>query len=181
MEPLTHRSNVHTVGNRRPLVAAGLLLGVGMGGFVDGILLHQLLQWHNMLASVLPVTDLVSSKVNMFWDGMFHAFTWLTTFAGLLLLFRAGARPDVPWSGRILAGTLIGGWGLFNLVEGVINHQLLGLHHVKPGPNQLAWDLGFLALGVLQLLVGWLLARTTRTATRARGGRQLRPAHGVVT
>jgi uncharacterized membrane protein len=118
MEPLTDRSKANAVGNRRPLVAAGLLLGVGMGGFVDGILLHQLLQWHNMLASVLPVTDLVSSKVNMFWDGMFHAFTWLTTFAGLLLLFRAGARADVPWSGRIFAGTLIGGWGLFNLVEG---------------------------------------------------------------
>lgn len=179
MEPLIHRSEVNAVGNRRPLVAAGLLLGVGMGGFVDGILLHQILQWHNMLASMLPVTDLVSAKVNMFWDGMFHAFTWLTTFAGLLLLWRAGARADVPWSGRILAGTLIGGWGLFNLVEGVINHQLLGLHHVRPGPSSLAWDLGFLALGVLQLLVGWALARTPRTDTRARGGRPLRPVHGI--
>jgi uncharacterized membrane protein len=180
MEPLTHRSEANTVGNRRPLVAAGLLLGVGMGGFVDGILLHQLLQWHNMLASLMPVTDLVSSKVNMFWDGVFHAFTWLTTFAGLLLLWRAGARADVPWSGRIFAGTLIGGWGLFNLVEGVIDHQLLGLHHVRLGPNQLAWDLGFLALGALQILVGWALAHTTRRATRARGGRPLRPAHGVI-
>jgi uncharacterized membrane protein len=176
MEPLTHRSEVNG-GNRRPLLAAVLLLGVGMGGFVDGILLHQILQWHNMLASLVPVTDLVTSKVNMFWDGMFHAFTWLTTFAGLLLLWRAGSRADVPWSGRIFAGTLIGGWGLFNLVEGVINHQILGLHHVRPGENQLGWDLGFLALGALQILVGWVLARTPRTKTPARGGRLLRPAH----
>jgi uncharacterized membrane protein len=28
-----------------PLVGAGLVLGIGLGGFVDGILLHQLLQW----------------------------------------------------------------------------------------------------------------------------------------
>jgi hypothetical protein len=24
-------------------------MGVGLGGFVDGILLHQILQWHHML------------------------------------------------------------------------------------------------------------------------------------
>jgi uncharacterized membrane protein len=162
--------------NRRPLVAAGLLLGVGMGGFVDGIVLHQLLQWHNLLASQLPVTDLVSAKVNMFWDGVFHAFTWLTTFAGLVLLWRAGSRGDVPWSGRTLAGAMLAGWGLFNVVEGLIDHQLLGLHHVRPGPHQLAWDLGFLALGALQALGGWALVRTGRTGSRARGGRPLRPA-----
>jgi uncharacterized membrane protein len=159
---------VPVAGARRPLVAAGLLLGVGMGGFADGILLHQLLQWHNMLASQIPVVDLVSSKVNMFWDGLFHAFTWLTTLAGLWLLWRAGARSDVPWSGRVLVGAMLAGWGLFNMVEGLIDHQLLGLHHVKPGPNQLAWDLGFLALGALQLLGGWALARAGRGETRDR-------------
>ena len=30
--------------NPRPLLAAGALLGIGMGGFVDGILFHQILQ-----------------------------------------------------------------------------------------------------------------------------------------
>ncbi|ELB87945.1 hypothetical protein Rwratislav_37287 [Rhodococcus wratislaviensis IFP 2016] len=29
----------------------GIILGIGLGGFVDGILLHQLLQWHHMLTS----------------------------------------------------------------------------------------------------------------------------------
>ncbi|MCP3165267.1 DUF2243 domain-containing protein [Myxococcus qinghaiensis] len=163
--------------NRRPLLAAALLLGVGMGGFVDGILLHQILQWHNMLASQVPVTDLVSAKVNMFWDGLFHAFTWLTTAAGLVLLWRAGRRVDVPWSGRILSGGVLAGWGLFNVVEGLIDHQLLGLHHVKPGPHELAWDLGFLAFGVVLLLVGGALMRAGREDTRARGGRPLRPLH----
>ena len=29
--------------------APALLLGLGLGGFVDGIVLHQVLQWHHML------------------------------------------------------------------------------------------------------------------------------------
>jgi uncharacterized membrane protein len=154
---------------RGPLLSAGVLLGVGLGGFLDGILLHQLLQWHNMLSSHLPPDDLVSAKVNMFWDGLFHAFTWLVTLGGVVMLWRAGRRPDVPWSGRTLAGAMLGGWGLFNLVEGLIDHQLLGVHHVKPGPYQLEWDLGFLASGVVLMLVGWLLTRAGRKEQRARG------------
>lgn len=45
------------------------------------------------------------------------------------------------------------GWGLFNLLEGVVNHHLLGIHHVREGANQTACDLGFLVLGAA-LLVG---------------------------
>ena len=142
-----------------PLVAAGLLLGVGLGGFVDGIVLHQILQWHDMLASVVPPVDLVSMKYNMLWDGLFHAFTWLVTLGGVALLFRAGRRADAVWSGRVLAGAMLAGWGLFNGVEGLIDHQLLGIHHVHPGVDQLAWDVGFLASGPVLVLAGWLLAR----------------------
>jgi uncharacterized membrane protein len=147
---------------RNELVAAGLLLGVGLGGFADGIVLHQLLQWHNLLSSWLPVNDLVSAKVNMFWDGLFHAFCWCATLAGVVLLFRSERRAEAPWSGHLLFGAGLAGWGLFNLVEGLIDHQLLGLHHVKPGPQQLAWDLAFLGLGALQLGAGWAIARLAR-------------------
>jgi uncharacterized membrane protein len=143
-----------------PLVAAGLVLGIGLGGFVDGILLHQILQWHNMLSSHTPPTDLVTMKYNMVWDGLFHALTWIMCATGIALLFRAARRPDVPWSGRILVGSMLGGWGLFNFVEGLIDHQLLGIHHVHPGDAQLAWDLGFISLGGAGLmLLGYLIAR----------------------
>jgi uncharacterized membrane protein len=27
----------------------GLLLGLGLGGFIDGIVMHQILQWHHLL------------------------------------------------------------------------------------------------------------------------------------
>lgn len=142
-----------------PIIAAGLLLGTGLGGFVDGIVIHQILQWHNMLSSVRPPTNLVDMKVNMVWDGLFHALTWTVTVVGLTLLFRAGRRADVPWSGRTLVGSLIGGWGLFNFVEGIIDHQLLGIHHVHPGAGELAWDIGFRVFGALQMVAAYVVVR----------------------
>ena len=56
------------------------------------------------------------------------------------------------------AGQLLLGWGLFNLVEGLLDHHLLGIHHVREVPDPLAYDLVFLGLGGLGLiLVGaWL-------------------------
>ena len=145
---------------RGPLVASGLVLGAGLGGFADGILFHQVLQLHNMLSAVVPVVDLPSAKVNMFWDGIFHAAVWLMTCIGLAMLFRAGRRPEVAWSGRILSGGMALGWGLFNLIEGVANHMILGLHHVHEyTPDPLPADLAFLASGVLLAGLGWGLIR----------------------
>jgi uncharacterized membrane protein len=152
-----------------PLLSAGLLLGTGLGGFVDGIVLHQILQWHNMLSSKIAPTDLVALKQNMVWDGVFHAATWVMTAVGLGLLWRAGQRPDVPWSTRVFVGSLALGWGLFNVVEGIIDHHLLGLHHVHPGRDELAWDLGFLAFGMLLAIGGSLLIRAGRHDEVARG------------
>jgi uncharacterized membrane protein len=146
------------------LISAGILLGTGMGGFVDGIALHQILQWHNMLSSVRPPTDLVSMKYNMVWDGLFHAFTWIMVGLGVWRLWVAGKRPDVAWSARTFVGSLLLGWGLFNFVEGMIDHQILGLHHVHPGAGQLTWDLGFLAFGLVEIVAGWSTIRAARIA-----------------
>lgn len=155
---------------RGPLISAGIFLGIGLGGFLDGIVLHQILQVHNMLSNRIPPNDLVSIKVNMTWDGYFHAGVWAMTALGLLRLFRAGQRRDVPWSGRTLLGAMIAGWGLFNLVEGIINHQILGLHHVvEAARNKLPPDLAFLASGVLFLVVGWALIHAGRHDAAPRG------------
>ena len=141
-------------------MAAGLLLGAGLGGFVDGIVLHQVLQWHNMLSGRLPPDTLVRAKVNMYWDGLFHAAVWLLTAVGLGRLWRATGRADVPRSGRTLWGGLLLGWGLFNVLEGTINHQILGLHHVyEYTPNHLPADLAFLGFGGGLLLAGGALLR----------------------
>ena len=143
-----------------PVAAAGVVLGIGLGGFADGILLHQLLQWHSMFSSVMPTDDLVAMKFNMIWDGMFHALTWTACVAGIVMLFRAGRHPDSVWSTKLLVGSMLAGWGVFNLTEGVLDHMLLGIHHVHPGEHQLAWDIGFVALGgVGFILLGMLISR----------------------
>jgi uncharacterized membrane protein len=149
--------------NRRPLISAGTMLGIGMGGFLDGILLHQILQVHNMLSARRPKDSIVNMEINMFWDGLFHAFTWLVTAVGLAMLFRAGRRADVPWSGRTLVGSMLFGWGLFNLVEGVIDHHILNVHHVVERLGVSVWDWTFLGVGgVGFMLAGWAIIRSAR-------------------
>lgn len=160
--------------DRKPLLAAGTLLGVGLGGFVDGIVFHQMMQVHNMLTGKYPKTGvdaetaLVNTQINMFWDGLFHAFTWGMTALGLALLWRAVRRRDVPLSTRTLVGSMALGWGLFNVVEGVIDHHILHVHHVTETPDHLTWDLAFLAFGAVLIAAGWLTIRAGRRDTETR-------------
>jgi uncharacterized membrane protein len=139
------------------------VLGAGLGGFVDGILLHQLLQWHHMLSGVAPPDTVPSLQMNTVGDGFFHTVTWLCVLIGLGLLYaRVTSSRGRLWSSRTLWGWVLVGWGLFNLVEGIIDHHVLGVHHVRHGPDQLWWDLAFLALGVVLIAGGWLLQRSGR-------------------
>jgi uncharacterized membrane protein len=132
-----------------------------MGGFFDGIVFHQILQWHNMLSAQIPPDTLVNSKINMFWDGVFHAAVWTLTALGIAMLFHAGTRREIFWSGRCFAGAVSLGFGLFNLIEGTINHQWLGLHHVNEyASNKGLYDAAFLLSGVLLALIGWALIRS---------------------
>jgi uncharacterized membrane protein len=157
------------VDTARGIALPATVLGVGLGGFVDGILLHQLLQWHHLLTSTdtdnvgiayYPADTVPGLQMNTLWDGIFHTFTWLSVLVGLGLLYsRITTRRSRMWGSRALWGWILVGWGLFNLVEGIIDHHILGIHHVRTGPHQLWWDLGFLALGVLLIGAGWLLQR----------------------
>ncbi|XHX79052.1 MAG: DUF2243 domain-containing protein [Stenomitos frigidus ULC029] len=141
----------------RPLILAGLVLGLGQGGFLDGIVFHQLLQWHHMFSSLETDITIAGMELNTFGDGLFHLFDWLLTLIGIFLLWRAGQQARDAWSGRVFLGSLLMGAGLFNLVEGIIDHHLLGIHHLKPGSHQLLWDLSFLGSGVLLIGMGTLL------------------------
>jgi uncharacterized membrane protein len=149
------------------LAAPGIVLGLGLGGFVDGIVLHQIAQWHNMLSSTerWPNTTLRGLERNMLADGLFHAATWLLVLAGVWLLWSA-LRRGARGSGRALAGWMLAGWGMFNVVEGLVDHQILGLHHVRG--ESLAWDLGFLGFGALLVVAGVLLARADERTQAAR-------------
>lgn len=144
------------------LRAPGILIGIGLGGFADGIVLHQILQWHHMLSSEgsYPATTVAGLETNTLWDGLFHAAAWIAVTAGVYILWRR--TTDWRWaiSERAFLGWTLVGWGLFNLVEGIVDHHILTIHHVRSGDNQTAWDLAFLALGALLLIGGWLLARS---------------------
>jgi uncharacterized membrane protein len=143
--------------------SAGILLGLGLGGFFDGIVLHQILQWHHMVTSAGYPPDTVENlKLNTLLDGLFHASTYLFVVVGLGVLWRSAHRSHLKWSTKMLVGSLLMGFGIFNLGEGLIDHHLLELHHVNetaPRDMWIYWDLGFLAWGAAMLAGGWLLWR----------------------
>jgi uncharacterized membrane protein len=141
-------------------LGAGLLLGIGLGGMLDGIVLHELLQWHSMLSARVPRDSVADMHVNMLADGVFHAATWLVTVAGIARLVAHLRYAPQPWNLRRLWGAALMGWGLFNLVEGLVNHHLLGLHHVlERAPDHRPFDFAFLALGALLVAAGGTLYR----------------------
>ncbi|MFJ5693788.1 DUF2243 domain-containing protein [Arthrobacter sp. NPDC093125] len=154
----------------KPITLPGILLGVGLGGFVDGILLHQVLQWHHMLSSSEtanisigshPVTTIEGLQMNTLWDGFFHSVTWLAVVVGLGILYsRITVSRGRIWTSRVLWGWMFLGWGAFNVVEGLMNHHLLGIHHVISGDFQTLADILFLVFGALLIAGGWLLQRS---------------------
>ncbi len=164
------RSEVHSATKKRvmdrsastPLATAGALLGVGLGGLFDGILLHQVLQWHHLLSTTeqwgSPTPPNI--RINTMADGLFHAITWILVPLGLTMLWRAiRTSPRSAEGRRVVAWTLVG-WGVFNVVEGTISHHLLEIHRVRPDAgNPLAWDLGYLTFGLGLIAAGWLLRR----------------------
>lgn len=144
---------------RWPSSWPGLILGMGLGGLADGIVMHQLLQWHHMATATgdHPADTVQGLQDNTFYDGLFHAGAWVLVVIGVLGLiaeWRTRRRPT--WGFQL--GLLLLGFGLFNLVEGLVNHHLLGLHHVRDdlgGP--LSWDIGFLVVSAVVALIGYLI------------------------
>ena len=67
-------------------VGAAFLLGFALSGFLDGILLHQILQWHHLLSALEG--DL---RFQVVADGWFHVAMYAVAAAGLWRLWlRAG-------------------------------------------------------------------------------------------
>ena len=79
--------------------SAGLLLGFGLGAFLEGILLHPMV-------------------------GTFYIFIWAISVGGVLTLWSALRGPGPLPSGREFVACAFIGWGLFNTLEGVASHSL---------------------------------------------------------
>jgi uncharacterized membrane protein len=153
-----------------PPKAPGFVMGIGLGGFVDGIVLHQILQWHHMLTGEhggQPMNTVAGLEANTLVDGLFHVATWLFVVAATVITIRAWQRGELapPWRAHL--GMVLAGWGAFNLVEGLIDHEILGIHHVRDdlgGP--IGWDLGFLALGAALVAIGLAMSRSAASLAR---------------
>jgi uncharacterized membrane protein len=148
------------------ILRAGIVLGLGIGGFFDGIVLHQILGWHHMVCTTPHCRPLSIAQLEQqnTLDGFFHLTCWILCVVGLVLLSGTIRNQGAMWSGKALAGAILIGCGLFNFVEGIIDHQILGLHHLLPDdPHQFLYDMMFLASGVVLFLIGWSMRgqRTT--------------------
>lgn len=120
-----------------------------------------------MLSNRIAATNYIGKSVNMFWDGIFHLFCLLTVIAGIILLWRLSGKKGIDRSGRLLAGGTLIGWGLFNGVEGLIDHQVLKLHNViEIDQDHSTANYAFLASAVVLVIVGFLLCRKDHPATK---------------
>lgn len=156
------------VRHRAPVLAAAVL-GLALSGFFDGILLHQVLQWHHLL-SLVPGETWRDMRNQILADGLFHVLMYLVASAGLLLLWKARRHLAEPGAGRRLAGGAMLGFGLWNVIDVVGFHWLAGIHRIRVGvPNPLAYDLGWLALFAVPFLIAGVML--LRTGSGGRGGR----------
>jgi uncharacterized membrane protein len=154
---------------RPPPRTPGLLFGLGLGGFVDGIALHQILQWHHMVSAKRPPTTLAGLELNTLADGFFHVATWVLVVAASITSITAWRQGRLAPSYSFHFGLVLTGWGIFNVVEGLIDHQLLGVHHVRDDLGApLSWDIGFLVVGILLIAGGRPLHRRGARTLEAR-------------
>jgi uncharacterized membrane protein len=150
-------------------IAAGVL-GFALGGFFDGIMLHQVLQWHHFF-SLVPGEVWREARMQILADGLFHVAVYAITALGLWLLWRT--RVGVAASGgRRLLGAALLGFGVWQLTDVAVFHWLVGIHRIRVDvPNPLLWDVGWLAVtGLPPLLAGLWLRRSAAAGGGGGGG-----------
>lgn len=140
------------------LTRAAILLGMALSGFFDGILLHQILQWHHFL-SLVPGSAMQDIGTQILADGLFHVAIYLLTLFGLYRLWRSRAALEHPGAGRTIAGGLLLGFGIWNLIDVGVFHWVLGIHRVRVNvPDPLLYDLAwFVGLGLVVAIIGYRL------------------------
>ncbi len=148
----------------RTLLWAGGVLGFALGGFFDGILLHQILQWHHFL-SLVPGDRFRDLRMQVLGDGLFHVAVYLFTLLGLTLLWRGRAGFTATDSDQPLLASALLGFSVWQFTDGIIFHWLVGLHRIRVDvPNPLTYDIGWLVLvGLPPLFMAWRLRGSSGT------------------
>jgi uncharacterized membrane protein len=148
------------------------IVGLALGGFFDGILLHQVLQWHHFLSNVRSpaVQDM---RVQILADGLFHVLMYFVAAIGLFKLWRAREQCAQPGAGTLLWGSALLGFCIWHFIDVVLAHWIVGIHRVRvDSPDPLLWDLLWLGIfGVLPLLAVWKMWRGGGSDSTSGGGR----------
>ncbi|HYF07617.1 MAG TPA: DUF2243 domain-containing protein [Acetobacteraceae bacterium] len=144
----------------RGLLLAGGVVGFALGGFFDGILLHQVLQWHHFL-SLVPGEALRDIRTQILADGMFHVVVYAIAVVGLSLLWSARSGFAESGADRRLLGAALLGFAAWQAADVGIFHWTIGIHRIRVDvPNPLAWDIGWLVvIGAPPLFLGLILFR----------------------
>ena len=143
-------------GVARSLLWTGVILGIGLVGTLDQVVLHELLQWHNLYVHT-------TQYWRTFVDGLFHLATASLLLLGALRLWTQRHLIESAPNARPLVAGILLGMGGFNLYDGTIQHKLLQLHPVREEvDNLLPYDLAFNGVAVVLLVGGWLLWRGAR-------------------
>jgi uncharacterized membrane protein len=147
----------------------GILFGLGLGGFFDGLFCIRSCNGHMLTSDGYTANSLHNLQVNMLWDGLFHLFTYIFVLFGLIILWKRAHRTHVRWSGKLLTGTSLMGFGIFNVVEGMIDHHILRIHHVNETVSHDQWiiRISVSSFGCGMLLGCWFLLKTGEQQTPA--------------
>ena len=124
---------------------SGFLFALGLVAFIDEAVFHQLLRWHHFY-------DKSTTDIGLISDGLFHAFSWFATIAGLFL-FADIRRRNGFWFTRWMGGFLLGAGG-FQLYDGIIQHKLMRLHQIRYVENVVIYDLVWNILAAILLIAG---------------------------
>jgi len=147
----TEKKNMRTFASRN--FWSGFLFGIGLVAFIDETFFHQLLRWHHFY-------DKSTTDIGLISDGLFHAFSWFATIAGLFLLADLRRRNGY-WFKRWMAGLLLGAGG-FQLYDGIIQHKLMRIHQIRYVDNVVTYDIIWNIIAAVILLFGIYLAFVTR-------------------
>jgi len=154
----------------RSVLFTGILIGIGIAGFVDETLFHQLLQWHTFYWATNEHGRILS-------DGFFHLFSTLLLLWGLLRVWQGRAGWSDASGPLLVAGILMGAGG-FNVYDGIVQHAIFHFHLVNEHvcdrgvthsnnslancpqdiPYEIVWD----SVGFIVLAIGFLLWRCNR-------------------
>jgi uncharacterized membrane protein len=131
--------------SRSPFVAA-FVIGIALGGFIDGILLHQVLQWHHLL-SLVEGEAFRDLGTQILFDGLFHVLMYVVALVGLWLLWRArGSMTGRGSDLQVVAAALLG-FGVWQVIDVVGFHWIAGIHRIRVDvPNPLFWDIAWLVV-----------------------------------